>query len=322
MSRKLVAAADKFTKEQAEQIRSTAEECGFTAFLYQKEEEAIPELKDAEVLFCRTANLPKYAPDLRWCASTNAGVESLLVPGALPNEQCVLTNSAGAYGVTISEHILMMTLCLLRKMPEYQAMIREKYYTLDYLSQRSIHGSRITFMGTGDIGSTTAKIMKAMGAAKIVGLSKSGRRRSDAYDVCDKIDQAGKYLPDTDILILSLPSTPETKGALSRERIACLPKNAIVVNVGRGVTVDQQALMDALNEEKIAGAALDVVTPEPLPKGDPLWDAKNLLLTPHCAGNLALGYTTQRVVDLFLDNFRKYAAGEPMHNIVERSIGY
>ena len=129
-------------------------------------------------------------------------------------------------------------------------------------------------------------------------------------------------LPRTKVLVMSLPSTPETIRILSRERIALLPSDAYVINVGRGTAVDQPALMEALNAGKLAGAALAVMVPEPLPKDDPRWETKNLILTPHISGNMTLGYTCDANVALFCANLRSYAAGRPMTGLVDRSRGY
>ena len=109
---------------------------------------------------------------------------------------------------------------------------------------------------------------------------------------------------------------------LSRERIALLPSDAIVINVGRGTAIDQPALVEALNSGAIAGAALDVMVPEPLPQNDPLWDAKNLVLTPHTSGNLTLGHTCDSNVDMFCEDLANYAAGRPLRHLVDRSRGY
>ena len=137
--------------------------------------------------------------------------------------------------------------------------------------------------------------------------------------VCDILDEV---LPEAHVLVMALPGTPETAGVLSRERIALLPQDALVLNVGRGTAVDQEALMDALNRERIAGAALDVMVPEPLPQDHPLWQARNLVLTPHVSGNMSLGYTRDRAVEIFCENLTRYAAGEPLHHLVDRSRGY
>ena len=121
---------------------------------------------------------------------------------------------------------------------------------------------------------------------------------------------------------MALPATAETAGILSRERIALLPETAIVINVGRGTAVDQNALVEALNAGRIAGAALDVMVPVPLPKDDPLWDAKNVVLTPHTSGNLTLGYTCDVNVDMFCTDIANYAAGRPLSHLVDRKRGY
>ena len=121
---------------------------------------------------------------------------------------------------------------------------------------------------------------------------------------------------------MALPSTPETVGILSRERISLLPEHAYVVNVGRGSAIDQQALGDALRAGKLAGAALDVMTPEPLPTDDPLWDCPNIIITPHVSGNMSLGLTCDIDVDMFCADLERYAAGKPLHNLVDRIRGY
>ena len=129
-------------------------------------------------------------------------------------------------------------------------------------------------------------------------------------------------LPTADALVMALPSTPETVGILSRERISLLPEHAYVVNVGRGSAIDQQALDDALRAGKLAGAALDVMTPEPLPTDDPLWDCPNIIITPHVSGNMSLGLTCDIDVDMFCGDLERYAAGRPLHNLVDRIRGY
>ena len=121
---------------------------------------------------------------------------------------------------------------------------------------------------------------------------------------------------------MALPATAETMGILSRERIALLPERAFVINVGRGSAIDQEALVEALNQRKLAGAALDVMTPEPLPADNPLWDCPNTIITPHISGNMSLGRTCDIDVDMFCADLARYAAGEPLRNLVDRTRGY
>ena len=187
---------------------------------------------------------------------------------------------------------------------------------------RSVCGSRITVLGTGDIGTSFARRVKAMGAKTVVGVSRSGRHVDDAYDAMYTTTQLDQVLPETEILAMALPGTAETEGILSRSRIALLPKEAVVVNVGRGTAIDQDALMEALNAGRLAGAALDVVRPEPLPPEHPLWNTKNLLLTPHLSGFMSLGITRDTAVALFCEDFENYIAGRPLKRLVDRRKGY
>ena len=221
---------------------------------------------------------------------------------------------------SISEHILMVLLMLLRRMPEYQTDLSQRQWTY-HAPIRSIIGSHIVVLGTGDIGSNTARRLKALGAS-VTGVCRSGKSGEPAFDRVLPTAELDSVLPTADALVMALPSTPETVGILSRERISLLPEHAYVVNVGRGSAIDQQALCDALRTGKLAGAALDVMTPEPLPTDDPLWDCPNIIITPHVSGNMSLGLTCDIDVDMFCADLERYAAGKPLHNLVDRIRGY
>ena len=155
----------------------------------------------------------------------------------------------------------------------------------------------------------------------MTGVSRSGRANAD-FDAVHPVTELDQLLPETDLLFMSLPSVSDTVNILNADRMALLPKGAYVVNVGRGTAIDQDALIAALDSDHLAGAALDVVVPEPLPADHPLRKARNLLLTPHVAGNMTLGYTCERNVQLFCENLENYAAGRPMHHLVDRRKGY
>ena len=153
-------------------------------------------------------------------------------------------------------------------------------------------------------------------------MRRSQKAGDPAYDAMYTFAELDSVLPKTEILVMALPGTPETHHILSRERIALLPEGAYVVNVGRGSAIDQEALMEALNGGHLAGAALDVMVPEPLPKDHPLWDTKNLLLTPHISGNMSLGITCDRDVALFCEDLKNFASGKKLERFVDRSLGY
>lgn len=323
MPRKICVCLEFLTDELKKKIEETAEKSGFSVEFFDREADAEIALPGCEILFAHSAELVRKAPaTLKWYCCAWAGVEPYCKnDGLFANPGCLLTNSAGAYGVTISEHILMVTLMLLRKMPEYQAIIRDGGWRND-LPIRSIQGSRITVLGAGDIGCTFASRARAFCPASITGISRSGRARSEVFDETLPTAQLDSVLPQTDILVMALPNTPETAGILSRDRLALLPSHAVVINVGRGTAIDQEALADALNSDALAGAALDVMVPEPLPVDHPLRQAKHILLTPHVAGNMTLGYTCARAVSMFCEDVENYAADRPLKHLVNRTRGY
>lgn len=324
MSRDICVCQDFLAPEHRAQIEAAAASVGMTPHFFTESqfEEARACLQNCEVLYCQFPRLVREAPaTLKWFCSSSAGVDYYCTdPTVFKNPDCMLTNS-NCYGVTISEHLIMVTLMLFRRMPEYQAFVRAQDWGHP-LPVRSIRGGEFTILGTGDIGTSYARHLRAMGASKITGLNRSGKAKDPVYDEVVPISDLDKVLPGTQVLMMALPSTPETVGILSRERIALLPKDAYVLNVGRGTAVDQNALVEALNSEAIAGAAIDVTVPEPLPADHPLWTAKNLILTPHISGNMTLGYTRDTNVDMFCADLKNYADGKPLKNLVDRKRGY
>lgn len=320
MSRTICVVNEFITETHKEKINTVAEKHGFSVRYYQTKKDAAGHMADCEVLFGHWRSLLKEAPNLKWYCCSYAGVDPYQPPFPFP-EGVMLTNSSGAYGVTIAEHILMVTLMLQRKMLDYARIVQKHDWTND-LPVRSIQGSRLTLLGTGDIGTTFAKRARALCPTSITGVNRSGRVPDAVYDRVVPMTELDRVLPETDILVMALPSTPETIGIMTRERIARLAPSSILVNVGRGTAIDQEALMEALDFGKLAGAALDVMVPEPLPADHPLWNTKNLLLTPHVAGNMTLGYTCDKTVALFCEDLENYAAGKPLKHLVNLKRGY
>ena len=323
MSRNICIYQEFLTDAHKAQIQKTAEEAGFVPhfFTLDQFEEAKACVQDCEILYAHSPELLRAAPaTLKWYCCSFAGVDPYCKdPAIFANPDCILTNS-NVYGVTIAEHVVMVTLMLLRRMPEYEEIVRNRSWS-NQLPIRSIRDNEFTILGTGNIGVNVAERMRGMGAAKIIGLSRSGRPHP-AFDEVHPIADLDKVLPDTKILVMALPGTAETIHILDRARIALLPKDAYVINVGRGTAVEQEPLIEALNSGRIAGAALDVMDPEPLPKDHPLWSAKNLILTPHVSGNMTLGYTCDTNVAMFCEDLKNYAAGKPLNGFVDRTKGY
>lgn len=323
MSRDICVFQDFLTDAYKDKIRSAAAAAGMTPYFFTCDQfdEAVECLQHCEVLYAMSPKLLRAAPaTLKWYCAASAGVDVYCKDdGIFANPDCLLSNS-NAFGATIAEHVVMVTLMLMRRWPEFAEPLRNHEWPAP-VTVRSIRDCEVTILGTGNIGKHVAQRMRSMGAARIIGLSRSGKP-VEGFDEVYPISELNDILPKAEVLVMALPSTPETIGILSRERIALLPQNAYVINVGRGTAVDQPALVEALNAERIAGAALDVMMPEPLPKDDPLWNAKNLVLTPHTSGNLTLGYTCETNLNMFCEDIANYAAGRPLAHYVDRKRGY
>ena len=314
---------DFLTDDYRRQIDAAAAKHGWTTRYFPDSRSAVGNADDCEILYGHCSQkVIASAKSLRWFCCCWAGVDRFCKDELYQNPDCLLSNSSGAYGVTIAEHLVMCALMLLRRQGEYGALIRSGGWDTLPGNIRSLHGSRITVLGTGDIGTQFARRAKAFSPAKITGVRRSVKPGDPAFDEIRANAELDAILPETDILVMALPNTPDTAGILSRERMALLPEGAYVLNVGRGAALDQDALIDALNSGHLAGAALDVVTPEPLPADHPLRTAKNILLTPHVAGNTTLPYTQQRTVDMFCEDLDNYCAGKPLRHVVDRKRFY
>lgn len=303
-------------------LAETAEKTGYTIRYFADAKDAEENLAECEVLYGYfPAGIIKKASSLKWLHTGSAGVDAFLPDSVYPNTDVILSNSSGSYGVTISEHMIMTTLMLMRRMVGYQEEIKnQEWGSLGTI--RSILGSKFVIVGTGDIGTEFARRVKAMGAGEVVGVRRTLKEADPAFDKIVTNESLKEAVADADVVALALPGTSATTGIFSKEIIDALPKKALVLNVGRGSAIDQDALIDALNEERIAGAALDVMVPEPLTKGHPLFYAKNCILTPHCSGTMTLGHTCDVNVETFCRNLIAYTNGEEMENIVDRKIGY
>ena len=283
--------------------------------------QALAEAADAEIVLSASPLLARAAKALKWMCVSFAGVEPFLAPNAFASPEAVLTNSSGAYGVTIAEHIAMVTLELMRRQLDYNQVVRERRWERD-LPIRSIRGSRVTLLGTGDIGREAATRLRAFGPKSITGVNRSGRDAGALFDETMPVSALDEVLPRTDLLVMSLPGTPETDGLMDGRRLALLPRDAFLVNVGRGNAIDEDALLALMQSGHLAGAALDVFSREPLPQDSPLWDCPRLLITTHVAGNMTLDYTVNRIVEMFLEDFDNYCAGRPLAHKVNRKLGY
>lgn len=308
-------------QKHLDQIKGVVDSLGHEVFFYKAEAEIPQSNFDADIIYGFAPSIVKTSKNLKWLCVPWAGVDSLMVPGYFANEDCLLTNAAGAYGVSIAEHMIAVSLVMMRRLDEFMAETRGGQWKLPR-PQKSLKDCRITVLGTGDIGSTFAKRARAFEPACIVGVCRSGKSGEAVYDKVLPVSQLDTVLPETDLLAMSLPATSETRGILSRERLALMPEGSYIVNVGRGSAIDEDALADALESGHLAGAALDVFQTEPLPEGNRLWKTKNLLITPHVAGNMTLPYTKDKNVSMFLEDLENFTKGERLHYLVDKKLGY
>lgn len=313
--------ANYLTPDLQAQFDAAAESAGCRIRYYNNETDLIPHISHYEILYGHMApDLLKQAVNLRWFYCDYAGVDPYLTHTAPFPPGCLLSNASGAYGLTISEHILMVLLMLFKRIPEYLPELSAHRWTA-HSPIRSIAGSHFILLGTGNIGRTTAKRLKALDA-RLTGVCRSGRCPEMVFDRILPVEQLDDILPQADGVVLSLPATKETIGIMSRERIGRLPPQAVLVNVGRGSAIDQAALVEALENRRIAGAALDVTMPEPLPPDHPLWHCPNTIITPHISGKMSLEHTCRTAVELFCADLPRYVLGKPMQTLVDLTKGY
>ena len=225
----------------------------------------------------------------------------------------MLTSAAGAYGPAVSEHMLAMLLALYKRLPAYRDQ-QSSHIWADRGPVSTLHGKTVLIGGAGDIGRHFALLARALGASRILGLCRSARD-VQGFDQVYALDALDMLLPKADVVALALPHAPETVRLLDRRRLMRMKPRAVLLNAGRGSAVDCAALAELLSAGHLLGAGLDVTDPEPLPPDHPLWDAPNVLITPHTAGGYNhMQLTLDRIRALFLDNLKRYVAGEPLRN--------
>jgi phosphoglycerate dehydrogenase-like enzyme len=256
-------------------------------------------------------------PRLRWVQTLAAGPDAVLGAG-FPGD-VVVTSGVGLHDRPVTEHALALVLALLRRLPAALAAQAEHRWADELGGLQPLHpegavttllDARVLVWGFGNIGQNLAPLLQALGA-QVGGVGRSAGERSGFPVVAE--DRLEAELEHTDVLVMILPATEATTHALDAGRLAALPRHAFVVNVGRGSTVDEPALVAALTEGRIAGAALDVTEVEPLPAESPLWDAPNLLLTPHAAGGRPVGAD-----ELVAANLAALLADRELRNVVAR----
>ena len=263
------------------------------------------------------------APQVRWVQSWSAGLDWLLdVEDDAPDLPAGLqvTSASGVHPVPIAEHVFALLLSLTRGLPAHQRAQAERRWAPDAAAPVELEGRRMVLLGLGEIGARIARLAGAFGmlVTAVRHHPDEGGAEGVARVVGD--DALLDVLPAADVLVVTLPLTDATEGLVGAGALAALPPHALVINVGRGEVVDQSALAAALADGRLGGAGLDVFEEEPLPEDSPLWMLDNVIVTPHAAGHSP--HYADRALSIFLDNWARYRAGEPLRHAVDLGAGY
>jgi phosphoglycerate dehydrogenase-like enzyme len=256
------------------------------------------------------------AVDLRWVQAASAGVEDLLFPG-LVDSHVVLTNARGVFDDAIAEYVLGLLLTFSKGLPGVLERQRRREWS-DRDTER-LAGKRLLVVGVGSIGRAIGKACKAIGMT-VRGVGTAARGGDAVFARVVGSEDLADACAWADVVVNALPATPETRRRFDEEVFAAMRPSTRFVNIGRGSTVDERALVLALQEGRLAGAALDVFEREPLPQDSPLWDMSNVIVSPHVSGNFA-GWR-EAVVVLFVENLQRYLTGRPLRNVVDKERGY
>lgn len=268
----------------------------------------------AEVILGNPAPaLLKNVGRLRWLQTRSAGTDNYTAPGVLAGG-VLLTSATGAYGPSVSEHIFALLLALMKNLPGYRDQQNCRVWR-DLGPAMTLNGATVLVVGTGDLGSSFARLCKAMGA-RALGVRRDASKGADGIDEMYSFDDLDALLPAADVVALMLPHSPQTAGLFNKERLLRMNPGAILLNGGRGSVIDCMALAEVLSTGHLRGAGLDVTAPEPLPEDHPLWAQPRALITPHAAGGDHLASTARRVAAIALDNLERYLAGQPLRNTV------
>jgi phosphoglycerate dehydrogenase-like enzyme len=264
------------------------------------------------------ASLPMTAPRVRWVQATVSGVGGFLARTGLDRWPVVVTTAAGIHAAPLAEFVVLGLLYFVKRVPDlraWQASHRWERYTAD-----SLAGRRVMLIGLGHVGRAIATSLSVFGV-EVIGMGRGPRaERPDGVTRLIGRDELADALREVDALVLACPYTPETHHLIGAAEIAALPSEAVVVNVARGAVIDEPRLIEALAGGRIAGACLDVVEHEPLSPTSPLWDMPNVLISPHSASTLPA--ENERIIELFIDNLRRFLDGRPMRNVFQAERGY
>jgi phosphoglycerate dehydrogenase-like enzyme len=280
-------------------------------------------ISDADVIYSwwgRTQDLEAVwsrAVRLQWVQAANVGVDGMLFPGLVQSD-VILTNAGGAADRPIAESVVGFIVAMAKGFPP---MFQDQHaHVWGERDTERIFGRRLLVVGPGPIGRAVARACVHGLGMRAEAVGRAARTGDADFERIRGVDDLPTAVADADVVVDALPLTPQTRRLFDADVFASMKPTARFVNIGRGGTVDEPALIAALREGRIAGAALDVFEEEPLPPESPLWDLPNVIVSPHTSGNV-VGWQADFAA-VFYDNVERWIAGQPLRNVVDKGLGF
>ena len=308
----------KYTKEAIMELEQTFPDVGFSCM--NKSSAGIADLIDSEIIFgWPPPKMLKDLKNLKWLHLPSAGANSYTDVSLYADPSILLTKSSGTFGIPIAEHIIGMMIALSRNFTRHHDAQKKGEWNHGRLDVLDLYGSNVLILGLGNIGTEVCRRLSGFGC-NIIGFRRDASVPHELVSEVRPITRLRESLPDADYIIICLPGTNETRMIFGREEFGLMKNRAVIINIGRGTIIDTNALVEALNDKKIAGAGLDVTDPEPLPADHPLWNAGNVIITPHVSATSLR--TDDRRLAIFTDLLKHYISGQQMYNVVDFVSGY
>lgn len=301
--------------------QAVREAVGSDRYIYAPDPDTVAKyIDEADVIFgMPKRELVAKAARLRWLQTHFAGVDIYCLPEPARTDDWILTNATGIYGTAGAEHVMGWMLMFTRGLLHFYRLQQQNTWSRDIDMARKLEGQTLGIVGLGDIGTALAKRAKAFGM-KVLAIRRRVTEVPDYVDALWTMDRLPDLLEQSDHVALTLPLTAETRGIIDADMLARMRKTAYLYNIGRGALIDEDALVQALAEGKIAGAGLDVFVEEPLPADSPLWNMPNVLITPHLGADSPWDY--DEATKIFIENLGRFRRGEPLKNVVDPARGY
>jgi glyoxylate/hydroxypyruvate reductase len=279
-------------------------------------------LKSADVMFDfdwdQPALMPARCPSLQWVQATSAGIGGVVAEAGLAGAPFAITTAAGVHAVPLAEFVVAGVLYLIKNFPLLELRKRERVW--ERFSGGELSGRSAAIVGLGAIGRQVGLTLHHLGVG-VTGVSRrAGVEAPPGFRTVIPVGQLDDAINGVDLLVVSCPLTRETRGLVGARELTLLKAGAIVTNIGRGPVIDEKALLEAIETGRLGGAVLDVFDTEPLPSDSPFWELPNVLVSPHSASTVA--NENIRLVDLFIDNLRRFLDGEPLVNRYYPDRGY